>query len=263
MPTATTTPDVVTNLAYPNRVIKEGEQDSEIVTAIQQRLTQLGYATFLNLGTYGPKTTSAVKQFQATHRDQKGNPLEMDGKVGSITWAILFGLNQVPTSEVAPNDLLTEAVKIAHSQIGIMEKPPGSNRGPEVDMYLKTCGCDPGNFWCASFVYWCFDQAAKKLGRQNPVFKTPGCLPHWNKTTAKKIPTAAAINNPGLLKPGQIFIIDHGGGMGHTGIVERVEGGFIDTIEGNSDPTGGRNGIGVFTNQRKIAKINKGFIEYE
>ena len=44
-----------------------------------------------------------------------------------------------------------------------MEVPPGSNRGPKVDIYVSTTGLDPaGQFaWCACFVYWCFDKAVK------------------------------------------------------------------------------------------------------
>jgi hypothetical protein len=45
-------------------------------------------------------------------------------------------------------------------------------------------------------------------------------------------------------------------------MIEKIEGGFIHTIEGNSNPTGSSNGIGVFRNMRKISKINRGFIEY-
>jgi len=87
-------------------------------------------------------------------------------------------------------------------------------------------------------------------------------MTHWNSSPAKKILASDAINNPMLVKPGQIFIINTGGTHGHTGIIERVDGGFIHTIEGNTDPAGSSNGIGVFRNTRKIAKINKGFLEY-
>ncbi len=66
-----------------------------------------------------------------------------------------------------------------------------------------------------------------------------------------------------MLKPRDIFIISHGNGAGHTGIVEKIDGGFIHTIEGNSNPQGSRNGIGVFRLQRKISKINKGFLQYK
>jgi hypothetical protein len=247
---------------YPNRIIKEGEQDVEIVKAIQEKLAQSGYGSFAGAGVFGPKTTAAIKQFQSTHRDQLGNPLEADGKIGSITWAILFGLKQVPIQKTAEKGISSVAVNIAKTQVGIMESPPGSNRGPEVNKYLLCAGCPPGNFWCASFVYWCFNEAAKKLKRDNPACKTAGCLYHWNNTSGNKILTKQAINNPSLLKPGQIFIMDHGKGMGHTGIIEKVEGGFIHTIEGNSNTTGNRNGIGVFQLSRKIGSVNKGFIEY-
>lgn len=247
---------------YPNRLIKEGEKDVEIVKAIQQRLNQIGYGSFEGTGIFGPKTTSAVKQFQSQHRDPQGVPLTPDGKIGAITWQILFGTKSVPVVDKAEKGISAEAVKVAKTQIGVMESPPNSNKGPEVNQYLASVNCPPGNFWCAGFVYWCFNEAAKKLKRDNPACKTAGCLFHWNNSSGKKITTREAINNPSLIKPGAVFIMDHGKGMGHTGIISRVEGGFIYTIEGNSNSGGSRNGIGVFELTRKIASINKGFIEY-
>lgn len=249
-------------MQYPNKTIKEGEPDKAIVLAIQTRLMQLGFGTFEGTGTFGPKTKAIIKQFQATHRDDMGNPLEIDGKVGAITWGVLFNSGSVSTNAEAPNAMLAEALITARSQVGIMEQPPGSNKGPQVNKYLHSVDCPPGSFWCAGFVYWCFEEAAKNLNRTSPLYKTGGCLMHWNKTVGRKIPGAEAANNPELVKPGQVFIIDHGGGLGHTGIIEKVEGGFIHTIEGNSNPTGSSNGIGVFQLQRKIVKINRGFIEY-
>jgi hypothetical protein len=270
------------SMDYPKRVIQSGESNARIVKAIQTRLVETGAtagtggsasgaasgvpskrgSAFAVNGVYGPKTTAAVKLFQSTHRDQMGNPLTMDGKVGAITWAILFGLDKVPVQEDGGTGLLAEAVKVAATQVGVMETPEGSNGGPEVDAYLASVGLGTGFYWCASFVYWCFRTAAANLGRANPVFKTAGCLNHWNKTQGRKIPAAEAVANPGLVKPGHIFILNHGAGMGHTGLVESVEGGFLHTIEGNSDPEGGSNGIGVFRLERKIAAINQGFIVY-
>lgn len=250
-------------MEYPKRVIQAGEKNAKIVKAIQAKLNEAGCGPLEGTGNYGPKTVTAVKLFQSTRRDQKGNPLEIDGKVGSITWAVLFGLREVPIIEDGAKALSTEALKVAASQVGIMEKPEGSNGGPEVDAYLKSVGLGTGFYWCAAFVYWCFNQASLKLGKPNPVFKTAGCINHWNKTAGKKIKAADAVENPALLKPGQIFIINHGRGSGHTGIIEKVEGGFLHTIEGNSNPAGSSNGIGVFRLERKIAKINQGFIEYK
>ena len=250
-------------MKYPNRVIKEGETDKTIVVEIQNRLNMLGLGPLQATGAFGPKTKSAIKQFQATHRAKNGNPLEIDGKVGAISWAVLFGINKVPIVTKAGNKLLTEIIKVAKSQVGVMEDPVGSNRGPEINKYLASVDCPPGNFWCAAFIYWCFKEASQNLSVPNPVFKTAGCLMNWNHSKGKRITSAEAAANPSLIIPGQLFILDFGSGKGHTGIIEKVEGGFLHTIEGNSNPSGSSNGIGVFSLQRKIIKINKGFIEYK
>lgn len=250
-------------MKYPNRIIKEGESSTAIVKAIQKKLMELHIGDLQGTGVYGVKTKNAIKLFQATHMDQFGNPLEMDGQVGSLTWAALFGVDSIVVTDTAPNQLLTEALKVAISQIGVMEDPPGSNKGPVVNQYLASTALPPGLFWCAAFVYWCFDKAAAKIGKANPLVKTGHVMTHWNKTAGKKILTVDAVDKPSLIKPGHIFIMNTGGSSGHTGIVEKVEGGFVHTIEGNSNNAGSRNGIGVFRLQRKIAKINRGFLEYK
>ncbi|MEJ8816343.1 CHAP domain-containing protein [Lacibacter sp. H407] len=250
-------------MKYPNRIIKEGEANTAIVKAIQKKLMELHIGDLQGTGVYAAKTKNAIKLFQATHMDQFGNPLEVDGQVGSLTWAALFGTDTIVVTDTAPNQLLTEAVNVAISQLGVMEDPPGSNKGPIVNQYLASVGLPPGLFWCAAFVYWCFDKAAVKNGRANPLVKTGHVMTHWNKTKGKKILTAEAVDKPSLIKPGHIFMMNTGGSSGHTGIIEKVEGGFVHTIEGNSNNAGSRNGIGVFRLQRKIAKINRGFIEYK
>ena len=120
--------------------------------------------------------------------------------------------------------------------------------------------------WCAAFVYWCFKQAAEKDAVPNPVIKTAGVLDHWNKAGTRgvrRVLGATAKNSPGLVQPGFVFIMDFGGGAGHTGIVESVEGGRLVTIEGNTNDGGSREGVGVFRrSERKISSINKGFLDY-
>lgn len=252
------------SMNYPNKIVKAGETNKTIVKAVQQRLNEVGVGPVEVIGIYGPKTTNAVKLFQATHRDQEGNALEIDGKIGSVTWAILFEQQTAPVVATAlTNSLLSDALNIAISQIGVMENPPGSNRGKKVEEYLASIGLGGGFFWCAAYVYWCFNKAAENQVRKNPVLRTGHCMTHWRDTSAKKILTADAINKPSLIKPGQIFIINTGGSHGHTGIIESIDGGFIHTLEGNSNPQGSSNGIGVFRNTRKVSKINRGFLEYK
>jgi hypothetical protein len=250
---------------YPNRYIKKGESNTEIVIAIQKKLNALGIVTILENGIFDEFTKSAVKLFQSMSIDSQGNPLISDGIVGSITWEALFGkkTQDHPESFSTNYSFLNKVIEVANSQIGVLEQPLGSNSGPEVEKYLASVGLPKGNPWCMAFVYYCFNEASKSLFIKNPLVKTGGCLHHWNSTTTKKITASQAKNNPSLIVPGSIFIMDHGSGLGHTGIVTNVVGGYVTTIEGNTNNTNSREGIGVFLlTNRKINSINKGFIVY-
>lgn len=162
-------------------------------------------------------------------------------------------------------ELSQKALEIAVSQEGVSEQPKGSNRGPEVDEYLRSVGLDPkGKYaWCAAFVYWCFAQAATQLQVSNPVFKTAGVLNHWNKAKARKILGGVALADPNLIKPGMIFIMKFGGGTGHTGFVRRIDPiqKLIYTVEGNTNDDGSREGYEVALRKRPISSMF-GFIDY-
>jgi hypothetical protein len=165
--------------------------------------------------------------------------------------------------------LVARAVDVARTQIGVREAPPGSNRGPEVDLYLRTVGLDPsgGCFpWCAAFVYWCFAHAAAALGARNPVVRTAGVLDHWNRAGqlgVRRLRQAPVLSRPALVRPGMVFIIRTRAGLGHTGIVEAADLGALATIEGNTNEGGSREGIGVFRRHtRSVADVNVGFIDY-
>jgi hypothetical protein len=249
-------------MKYPGRIIKKGEASKTIVKAIQKRLTELGIEQFGDSGVFGPKTESAVKLFQARFTDLFGNPLVIDGQLGSISWEALFGvMGTVPETDAKKG--LEAVLQIAQTEVGTLEVPVGSNWGPKVEAYLRSSGVTFPAAWCAAFVYWCFNEAATAAGTANPVYKTAGVMMHWNKTTGKKILAKDATENPLLIKPGHIFIMSFGGGLGHTGLVKAVNGGFITVIEGNTNNNGSREGIGVFERTRKVSSINKGFIEYK
>ncbi|GAB3909232.1 hypothetical protein GCM10028803_46460 [Larkinella knui] len=252
---------------YPGRIVKSGEKNSQIVVSIQQRLNELKCSeSLLSVdGSFGLKTARAVKVFQSRAVDIRQIPLKLDGQIGPITWAALFG-EETPSIQPDSN-LLQEAIKFATSQVGIMENPLFSNQGPEVNQYLASVALGPGYAWCAAFLHWCFDQAANHLNVTNPVVPTASVLDHWTKAGkagTKRIFAVKAVNDPTLVKPGQIFTITFGGGFGHTGLVTSVDNGIIHTIEGNSKPDGGliREGYGVFRRKRKVFNINLGYIDY-
>lgn len=145
------------------------------------------------------------------------------------------------------------ALQNAIKEIGTQEEPKGSNWGKRVQQYLASIGINSPAPWCMAFVYFCFDEASKQLQRTNPLVRTGLVLGAWNK---------AKINN-GRIKPepGDIFIMDFGGGTGHTGIVEKVEGLWIYTVEGNTNDEGGREGYEVCRKRRLLSKV-KGYLRY-
>lgn len=261
-------------MKYPGRVIKMGETDARIVktlkTALNKALVLRGseaIALAPDNPQFGPKMKQAVCLFQARHLDAQGRPLNTDGEVGSLTWAALFDPADVPQQVEASDQFLGAVLQVAGSQAdaGVREQPRDSNRGPEVDAYLIRAGVRPGLAWCCAFTYWCFDEAAQQAGRANPMFKTAGCLAHWQNAPrqgARRVLARDAVADPSAVQPGAIFIMDFGGGLGHTGFVEHMEGGYIHTIEGNTDASQGREGGGVYRLQRKLVSINKGFIDY-
>lgn len=147
--------------------------------------------------------------------------------------------------------LANASLQSAQSQIGVTEIPKGSNAGPEVEIYLRSVGLGKGFAWCMAFVYWNVLQASTKLPTLNPLKKTGGVLAQWNAQVPQNKKTTP--------QEGDIFIMDFGKGVGHTGFVEKVEGLNIHTIEGNTNADGSREGYAVCRRTRKISSI-KGFI---
>jgi len=131
-------------------------------------------------------------------------------------------------------------LEIAISQLGVEEIPRGSNWGPDIQKYLKSVGIGFPAAWCMAFVYWCVKESGV-----NPLVKSGGVLNQW-----RLVGKNHKFKEP---KAGDIFIQDHGKGLGNTGFVERVEGDTIHTIEGNTNDEGSREGYEVCRRKRKIS----------
>lgn len=152
--------------------------------------------------------------------------------------------------------LLREAVSVAREYVGIREAG-GRNRGPTVDVFLRAVGLDPtrGSYpWCAAFVHFVFMTAARRLGIENPCPRTASVMKLWGK---------AAWARTEAISPGCVFIMDKGGGRGHTGIVvDTIAGtpGAVLTVEGNTNMLGHRDGDGVYARQRALFEI-RGYLD--
>lgn len=264
--------------AYPGAPIRKGSDDVASVQRIQAALAALGLAEGFTPGVFDVRMDAAVHLFQSRQVDTASVPLKVDGIVGRFTWIALFGLvEQGPntgTTELAV--LSAQWLTVAITQIGVMELPGKPNRGPQVDQYLHATGITnpgaiPGGYpWCQAFLYWGMVQACTALGRSNvPIPRTAGVLEHWRLCArvpkVVRISKAQALENPSLVTPGMVFALDFGSGHGHTGLVERIHpDGRLVTIEGNSNGTGGREGVGVFRlERRKLTEDNlRGFVDY-
>lgn len=105
----------------------------------------------------------------------------------------------------------------------IAERPPGSNRGPEVDVFT---GGRPEP-WCADFVSWVLRAAGHPLDDGTGGWRVAwtGAVREWFATRGRFRDRLVA--DP---RPGDVVWFEHG----HVGIVTGVRGATLETIEGNS-----------------------------
>ncbi len=222
------------------------------VKLLQQKLRENGYYHGMPVdGILGPQTVAETKKYQAA----KG--ITADGIVGPQTLKELGMMGKEDESEMKPipedvwilNNVRTVALAIAMSQNGVRER--GNNSGPAVESFLRAVGLGPGYSWCMAFVYWAFAKAHQHANAKNRLIRTGGCMKQWNETKCYKTTT-----DP---QSGDIFIMDLGGGAGHTGIVVSVDRDEVHCIEGNTNDNGSANGDGVYLRTRLRKKI-KGYI---
>lgn len=160
------------------------------------------------------------------------------------------------TPEQATSRLIAEAGRY----LNVRENPPGSNRGVEVDYWIKECKLDPkGAFpWCAAFV--------GAIGRQAlgdalwPVPRTAS-VPEIAAWADKNGILMAFLSAP--VSPGDLFVVWHPElkGYHHVGLVTAVHaaptGLTLETIEGNTSGAGIRDGWGVFARSRTPGKDDR------
>lgn len=171
---------------------------------------------------FGPSTKVAVLEFQSSHVDPKGRPLTQDGVVGPITLASLKNPREpverftvdgwrYDLNEARPQE--RPVVEAAVREIGVKEDPPGSNRGPRVDVYTGEQWY--GAPWCALFCAWAWKHAE-------------GGSPFGVKASAYKIRAWGAeqskiIGAMDKARPGDIGVIMRAAGRGHVELVIGLE----------------------------------------
>jgi len=237
----------------------------EYVEQLHQALTEEGYSCGEDEhsvpAVFGPETEAEVKLFQAGHAGSDGRPLTVDGVVGPDTWWALqhpsgdqqSGLAALPDMPVQEPTNVVAAAALASAweelRQGVREVPDGSNRGPRVDLYTGVTGDGDGPPWCAYFVSWNFARAPGG----SPFGKTGGALA-IARYCERNVPTCATdTQSPSYSsklppRPGDVGVIDDGGGRGHALHVVAVLGDVLWSVEGNS-------GNAVRTRRRPVASV--------
>ena len=153
--------------------------------------------------------------------------------------------------------LAQEIVRLATKEIGVQEIN-GSNSGKRVNEYQSATSLGGTGWpWCAAFICFIVRNAMINLGIQETAkYKRPTTASAWgfeawsraqDKTTNTKKP------HDGDIVAGDIVVFT----FSHIGIAAGCpdKGGFVSTIEGNTDGEGLREGGSVLAKKRHVSKI--------
>jgi len=206
----------------------------------------------------------AVATFQAA----KG--LGADGKLGPNTLAAMLPAAPASTGVPCPGGVeLSKAasalILTAFAEADKKVREVGRNAGPDVERYQRAVGLPKGSPWCAAFVSWCY-MASKGLtkapgwcsGSAVSLYQTAG----RSKTAVRVTPLDADFQSK--VKPGMVWSRAQDAEaataarkgvwcQGHTGIVVQTHALGFDTVEGNTNAAGSREGDGVYRKTHKWA----------
>jgi hypothetical protein len=138
-------------------------------------------------------------------------------------------------------------LQIARGEVGQVEVPRGSNRGPKVTLYQRVTGYTEPVPWCLCFNFWCVYTAAQQLGIDPPLVRTGSCDLAMNWARERDI----FFRNPERGDVGLVLATEND--AVHSFFVENIDGNSMTTIEGNTNNDGSREGFGVLRRERTRA----------
>lgn len=156
--------------------------------------------------------------------------------------------------------LIEHIARIAIAEIGVQEQPRGSNRGPRVDQYQAASWLKQKDWgaWCATFVCWVIREAMSAARKQGATFsfarpQTAGAFDFENWSLQQDDSTRTR-RNPGRdIQPWDIVIFN----FSHIGFARSVPNakGDFETVEGNTNDEGDREGYEVASRTRNIKQV--------
>ena len=134
-------------------------------------------------------------------------------------------------------------VNVLSTQLGQTEHPIGSNWGHPVQDYLEAAGINVPAPWCAAFIEW----GLHKVGRKG----AGAYCPNWDVEKRRTLPKCGSLGLvwlPSMKRYGHIFAVKR-----------RVSSTAVETIEGNSNAGGSREGYMVVS---RIRSSNGRFVKW-
>lgn len=236
-----------------------GEPDRTAARRVQEWLTLNGVAVVID-GLFGPATEYAVGRFQG-YRD-----LPSTGVVDEATFAELTRPLRRALSPPSVDPASFSSAVVAAARNHRRERPRevgGTNRGPWVRVYMD--GRDgEDRLWCAGFVSFMIRQAAWHAGVPEPIRGSVSCdeLSRDAQTDGRFVPGDRIENGTTPLDdlPRGSFFVQRKADddWNHVGVVIAAMGKVMETIEGNTNDGGSREGTEVCRRIRSLD--NKDFI---
>lgn len=257
-------------LAYSERVQEEFEFPGIIrkgatglkARRVQEWLTYHDHRTGIDED-FGPATETALLRFQA----DRG--LNLSGEVDEYTWTALvapllraFARPVIDAS--LPLSNIVKTVALMHLREHPVELG-GQNSGPWVRAYMEGNQGSPWP-WCAGFVTLVMNQAAQVTGAGIPIYGSFSCdiLATQGKTAGLFVSEAALdasstdFSDAGLGSCCIFLVRRTATDWTHTGFAFDYSGSTFETIEGNTNDEGSREGFEVC--RRTRGRSSKDFI---
>jgi Putative peptidoglycan binding domain len=228
----------------------EWEFDSEIgrgasgrrATLVQEWLSLHDVQVAID-GKYGPATAQAVRQFQGLRG------LRPTGTVNRTTFDALLQPMTEARAEIAAQGRSLGDLMIAYAKRHLAQRPReigGQNLGPWVRLYMRG-NEGPDYPWCAGFACFVLQQACGCLARSAPLRPSFSC--DLLATDAQKRTLFLAETkrrSPDDTPAGSFFLSRRVvGDWVHTGLVLSAGKDTFETIEGNTNDAGDREGYEV------------------
>ncbi|NMO17508.1 peptidoglycan-binding protein [Pyxidicoccus fallax] len=236
-----------------DKVYRRGEQGRG-VKRIQEWLTLQGFAVAID-GDFGAATEAALKRFQA----KAG--LSVSGVADAVTFDRLIAPMKAAIAPIPAQGRSLGSLVVAHASQHLAQRPReigGENQGPWVRLYMDG-NEGPAFAWCAGFVTFCLQQAARSLGVPMPVERTFSCdlLAAFGREKGRFLSGPTASPDRTLIRPGSLFLRRRtASDWEHAGIVTEVDEETFQTIEGNTNDQGDREGYEVCARTRGFKNMD-------